>query len=67
MKMTKEVLHLENRRFFLAALVAFPLVLYSYSASRKKPLPALPIGQTDDFVIINGWVMLKQDIAEYRE
>ncbi len=55
---------LQKRRFVLSALIISPLLLYSYSGRWQSRLPEMAAGNFDDFVIINGWVMLKQDIAE---
>ena len=67
MKMTKEQSPMQNRRRFLAALLTSPVLLSSISYCRENIFPAIPSIDTDGFVIVNGWVLLKQDIIEYKE
>ena len=54
---------LRNRRFILSALITSPLLLYSYLHEGKNRSPD-GNADSDDFVIVNGWVLLKEDIAE---
>ncbi len=67
MKMTKKQSPIQNRRRFLAALLTFPLLLSSIAHGREKKFLAIPSIGADGFVIVNGWVMLKQDITGYKE
>lgn len=64
MKMTEETSFLRNRRLILSALIMSPLLLYSYLHGGKNRPPAMATADSDDFVIVNGWVLLKEDIAE---
>ena len=61
--MTKEQSPMLNRRYFLAALLASPFLLSSIAHGREKTFLAIPSIGADGFVIVNGWVLLKQDIT----
>ena len=67
MKMIDEASLLQNRRRILFALVMSPLILYSYTRGRRDRSAAMTNRISGDFVIVNGWVLLKQDLAEDRE
>jgi len=67
MKMTRELLPMQNRRLFLAALFTSPLLLYIHSFGRNDSFPAMALVDSEGFVIMNGWVLLKQDIAEFKD
>jgi hypothetical protein len=67
MKIKEETSFLQNRRLVLSAMVMSPLLLYSYFHGGKNRFPAMAAADSGDFVIVNGWVLLKEDIAENRE
>jgi len=64
MKILEAPPFLPARRAFLASLVSFPILLYFCFPGRNINSPALMLGDSDDFIIVNGWVLLKQDIVE---
>lgn len=67
MKINEETSLLQNRRFILSALIMSPLLLYSCLHGEKNRFSVTATADSDEFVIVNGWVLLKQDIAEYKE
>ncbi len=65
MKMAMEQTLRHNRRRFLAVLLVAPLLLYEYPPARKNTFPGTALRDSSDcFVIVNGWVLLTQDIGE---
>jgi hypothetical protein len=50
------------RRVMLKSILSLP-VLYMIKA--KSTLPIFDCEQDSDFVILNGWVMLKSDLSTY--
>ena len=64
MKMSNGPLLMQKRRHFLIALLTSPLLLYAHSSGRKNSFPAMEIKDSGRFIIMNGWVMLKQDLTE---
>lgn len=65
MQMNEETSPLQNRRLILSALILSPLLLYSILHGGKNRSPAMATLDSDEFVIVNGWVLLKEDIAEH--
>lgn len=64
MKIHEETLFLQNRRSLVSALIMSPLVLYSCLHEGNSRPPATGMADAGDFIVINGWVLLKQDLAE---
>jgi hypothetical protein len=64
MKMIKETSFSETRRLILFSMLALPLLPYTYTRAEKRSLFVPAILDAEDFVIMNGWVMRKQDITE---
>jgi len=54
-----------NRRRFLLVLLTSPLFQYIRSPSHPKYPHTLSLQDPGLFIIINGWVLLKQDLIEH--
>lgn len=64
MKKIKEQSPVLKRRDFLLALFAFPLLAYTQFPARKNSVFSMDPDGDNDFIIVNGWVLLKQDVTE---
>lgn len=62
--MSKKLTFVQARRCILTVLCTSPFLL-TLSYGRKDSSLALISKDSGEFVIVNGWVMLKQDIIEY--
>jgi hypothetical protein len=59
--------HMQQRRHFLGALLMSPMLMYALSTVHDSRFPAIAPSDSDSdsFIIVNGWVMLKKDLTEH--
>jgi len=52
-----------NRRSFCRSVVAIALGLVGVKVSFALKQPPKSVGSDQDFVVVNGWVLLRSDLA----